>query len=325
MIKMLSKNIFIVFSSFVFFILLVGIACSESCTNVGEIKNTQFCNTLGNFEDQKATGQNCLNNYECKELSCSEGICQSKYSPFSQQTNLLDKIFNSLTGENQQCDPKDQSYHCEGTVAYLCGVDGLWEKKGEIPGQCGYYETGSNNGGGGDETTLIVHNNDYGGGGSGILIRIVSPQSRVYSEQDLSLEVYDDNNFSKFWKYSLNSGPEKVFSPPTYIHAELGENVLKIMAFQRENSTFRANKSVVFSVVEEPPTSWCGDGVCDIDESSFSCLEDCPSQSQQKNYLWLWIVLGVIVLLLILLAFYLISRKIRNRNLSVSGVDEKTL
>jgi len=230
----LSKK-FVLFFSFVIFLTSFVLACDV----VGEINNTDgtFCDVDLTWKNLGADGTECLNDYECSTNSCIDGICGEKYSVLVDKTTELSSLWELLSGEN--CDKNfDVSYKCEGTTAFLCGANNVWENKGQIEGVCGYTAGGNTGDGSGGGSS--------GGGGGGSFV----PRT-----------------------------PQEV----------------------RE-------------VLE--PESVCGDGVCDLSESSATCSEDCPAIEKPKSWqrIVAWIILIAVILGLIVLGIIFFVRRKKKDN-----------
>ena len=121
---------------------LISFALAQApCNSLGYINGSEYCDSDGFYHQLKAGGEVCDNNYECANYSCKEGFCQSKYVNMTlnltEQQSLLNEIWNFIWGI--KCNPINQSYHCEGDRAFLCGVNGVWEPEEGmlIPGECG--------------------------------------------------------------------------------------------------------------------------------------------------------------------------------------------
>lgn len=305
-------------------ILLVGffslIFISAQECNTGEVVGDEYCDEYGLFKILKQGGENCLNNYECVEGSCIEGLCQSKFPSFQERSDILQDVWYVFSGE--ECDPEyDTDYHCIGTIAYLCGENYVWEEKGEIPGVCG------------------VSTNGNGNGGYRINILIFSPRDDVtYSYREIPLQVVDTKNKARYWRYSLNDGEKVEFTPNTTISVGLGANSLEVYASRYSSFASEKMKSVDFSVVSSdsgscgdgicsnlensnicaedcaaPPVStesYCGDGVCDNDESSATCPGDCPAKPR-NDFTWLFWVLLILVIILIAVVGFLLYKRLK--------------
>jgi len=128
------KKFFLIF----LIIVLISFVVAQTCNELGYINGTHYCDVDGAYKLLKDNGIFCSNDYECFNQSCVDGLCQSKFVDVSldlEQVGLVDEIFNMIKGI--ECDPRNQTYHCEGTGAFLCGINAVWEPKGEIPGECG--------------------------------------------------------------------------------------------------------------------------------------------------------------------------------------------
>lgn len=122
-----------------FLVVLIGFVIAQTCNSPGYYNSSEYCDLDGQTEALKSDGDVCVNDYECRNQSCTDGLCQGKYDVVvvSNNTGLIQEIFNIVQGI--ECNPLNQTYHCEvnDTHAYLCGTNAVWEDKGEIPGQCG--------------------------------------------------------------------------------------------------------------------------------------------------------------------------------------------
>ena len=309
------RNIFLFLA--VSFILLFSISfvVAETCETTGEVSNGKYCDVDGILQNLKANGISCLNDYECLDNSCVEGICQSKYATILENQNALQEILNMLNGI--ECTPGETS--CDGKIYLMCGAKGVWESKGNVDGKCGY-----SSGGGG------------GGGGSSISIIISSPKNITYSANQILLQVKDSNNNANYWKYSLNGGTKTSFKSGDYITAKQGSNYLTFFASKTATSS-ETSKTIVFSVAVSSAAPFCGDrvcdsdedcadcskdcgkcdepiylgecgdGTCDADESSYTCPEDCEAKTPTSY----WVIVIVIILLIIGIIIFLLRHKLK--------------
>ncbi len=123
-------------------LLLISLIAAQSCFETGVINGTHYCDNVLEYKPLKSNGDVCANNFECQNQSCIDGLCQGRYANVSLnltlRTGLIGEILDMIQGI--ECNPLDQTYHCEGNEAFLCGTNGVWESKGEIPGECGVYD-----------------------------------------------------------------------------------------------------------------------------------------------------------------------------------------
>lgn len=303
------------FGSLIVLFLIVFIS-SQECDNQGQIIGDEYCSSTGLLEPLKQGGETCLNNYECAEGSCVESICQSKFPSFQERSDVLQNIWFFFSGE--ECDPQyDMDYHCIGQVAYLCGENYVWEEKGEIPGLCGVTTSSS--------------------GSKRIDIIIFSPKNITYNYAQIPLKVIDKNKKANYWRYSLNNGQKSEFTPNTTINAAIGFNKLEVYASKYSSFSPEEESAVSFSVNILTGTSFCGDGICDINEDSYTCTQDCgepqviiehycgdgvcdldessvtcpgdcPAKAR-KDFTWLFFVLLALVIALILIIGFLLIRR----------------
>jgi len=105
----------------------------ENCDYVGEVENIdsffKYCDSSGDWIVVLAEGEVCLNDYECSEKSCIDGICQDKYSPLAKR-GWIEEIRCFLP--NYCC-----ADECQGTSFLEC-FEGDLTNKGQINGKCGY-------------------------------------------------------------------------------------------------------------------------------------------------------------------------------------------
>lgn len=126
---------------------LISLVFAQSCLETGILNGTHYCDVDMEFKVLKSDGEACANSFECQNQSCIDGLCQGKYTNISLnltlRTGLIGEILDLIQGI--ECNPLNQTYHCVGTEAFLCGANGVWESKGEIPGECGIadYECGN--------------------------------------------------------------------------------------------------------------------------------------------------------------------------------------
>ncbi len=122
-----------------FFLFLISFAIAQNCFDIGQISGTNYCDIDGEYKALKSNGEACANGFECFNQSCIDGLCQSKFVNISLnltlRTGLIGEILDMIQGI--ECDPRNQTYYCEGTEAFLCGINAVWEPKGEVPGECG--------------------------------------------------------------------------------------------------------------------------------------------------------------------------------------------
>ncbi|MBI2628740.1 hypothetical protein HYW74_01505 [Candidatus Pacearchaeota archaeon] len=71
------------------------------CIDEGDVfNNSQYC-LNGTLLNQRQRGSNCLNDYECLNSLCVEGVCKLRYTSLNQ--TLLQQILNLLTGGASGC------------------------------------------------------------------------------------------------------------------------------------------------------------------------------------------------------------------------------
>ncbi|MBS3094830.1 hypothetical protein J4474_04140 [Candidatus Pacearchaeota archaeon] len=171
------KKLFFLFAFFL--VLLINFVLAENCSIVGEVNGTKYCAEDGKYYLLRIDGADCLNDYECEVGSCSEGVCGDQYSQLVDQGTEIKHLWELLSGEN--CDNiYDKEYMCEGTTAFLCGANNVWENKGNIEGVCGYTSGGGTNHGSNSDGSSNV-----GGGGSGF-----APRTPQQVHEDLEPESY---------------------------------------------------------------------------------------------------------------------------------------
>jgi len=250
--------------TFLLIIISANFIFAQSCSNVGLTNGTHYCDTDGQYKILKNNGGVCSNDYECFNQSCVDGLCQLKYVNVSlnlSQQSLIDEIWNMIQGI--ECDPQNQSYHCEGTEAFLCGANAVWESKGHIEGVCGYSEPSASS--------------PSKGSSKRIKIILYSPLDNVtYDNVILSLNVTDSRRVARFWKYSLNQGRKVGFTPNTTLFAQQGKNNLTVYA-QKFLGGSEETKTISFNVVLPLPIGqgYCGDNICQNNESCENCVFDC--------------------------------------------------
>jgi len=327
---------------FLSLILLPGVCAVDEgdlCYVVGDVQDGKYCGNDGIWHVLIKEGETCLNNYECESSECSDGTCGSKFEPIIEQGNLIDTIWNFISGK--ECAPGEDD--CDGEeLIRTCGVTGLWENSGGtlpdyVEGHCGYTAPGPD------------PPDPPGPGSSSIKIIIFSPGNITYDRTSIQLRVKDPYYIAQYWRYSLNSGSKIEFDPddnPT-ITARKGGNVIDVYASKHSSFSSEKKKSVSFAVIDAQAESFCGDGICNLDEdyescpadcekisidpycgdgicnggeSSFTCEEDCEPE---PNYLWLWILLGVLLILIILIIVIVIILKKRKNKQGFSGTNLK--
>jgi hypothetical protein len=84
----------IVFSSFNF---TGNVAQGETCDEAGMISEGFYCSATGVYEPLVVDEGSCLNEYECANGSCVEGICQSKYGGIVDTGDALDESDSFVT------------------------------------------------------------------------------------------------------------------------------------------------------------------------------------------------------------------------------------
>mgnify|MGYP001603245472 FL=1 len=260
MIKMKLKHFLLVFFSMVFLFYGIGNAYAQECDNAGEVIGSDYCDAYGELKPLKNSDEGCLNSYECGVGECIEGICQAgRFSSIDGGETFLGDIWEFFSGE--QCNPNfDIDYFCQGTVAFLCGENHVWEEKGQIQGVCGFSVPSSDSGGSGSPRPKIV---------------IYSPKNVVYSSTRIFLEVIDIKKIAKYWGYSLNQGPRITFKPNITIIAREGSNYLEIYASRFSTFSSYSREGVSFNVLLSSSANICGDGVCQVSESCGNCERDC--------------------------------------------------
>ncbi|RLG12484.1 hypothetical protein DRN73_02410 [Candidatus Pacearchaeota archaeon] len=246
--------LFIIFSNFIF---------AQTCNNVGFVNGTHYCDIDGTYKILKQNGDNCSNNFECFNQSCIDELCQLKYVNVSlnlSNQGLIDEIWNVIQGI--ECNPQNQSYHCEGTEAFLCGANAVWESKGHIDGVCGYSEPSPSHGGGSSKRINII---------------LYSPLDNItYDNVQLDLNVSDSKKVAKFWYFSLNQGRKVTFVPNTTLFVQQGKNNLTVYA-KKFLGDREVTKKISFNVVLPSPVGkgYCGDNICQNNESCENCIADC--------------------------------------------------
>ncbi|MBU0894551.1 MAG: hypothetical protein KKF48_02855 [Nanoarchaeota archaeon] len=216
---------------------------------------------------------------------------------------------------------------CEGRISFVCEGFNVWENKGEVIGKCGVT---SNHGNGGTPSVSRIN------------IIISSPRNITYAyDYEILLQVKDEKNNAKYWKYSLNNGAQVGFIPGTdYAYPVLGANVLQIYASESASFSTTKSKIVNFNVIQSTSNyycgdgvcnmgedclncqndcglcsitlgSYCGDGICDSDENFDNCSEDCEQGEEPKNLKWLLVVLIALFLVAISVVVVLIVRRAR--------------
>jgi len=323
---------------FLGFFLILLFSCFVSCQNIGKVNDTHYYDVDGEYKLLKKDFESCLNSFECINDSCIDGICQSKFTGLEiglgEGSDLLNQLLALL---GKECDPLDQSYHCEGTEAFLCGVNGQWESKGNVEGECGYSSGGSGGSSGGGSG---------GSSGSSMDIVLVSPLNGVtYSHPLIELKVFDSKKRARYWEYSLNNKSKIGFTPNTTIVASEGKNVLTVYARKYSSSSSgEVIKRVNFNVVLSSLSGYCGDGICqdsescetcsddcglcpikanvycgddicDVDESSSTCPEDCDKNSRIGYFIFLMIIIFLVAGILALIG-YLLYKKFYNKKMN---------
>lgn len=324
------------FFSLIFLLILVlSFISADDCVALGDLNDTHYCDSSLVAHELLADGESCLNDYECVNYICTSGICEDKFDVLFEEDNsinMLSELLNLV--RSVQCDPAvDTGYHCEGTVAYLCGENNVWEEKGEVVGVCGFAD-GSGSSSGGSSNSIHVF--------------IFSPRNVLYSTKVIPLNVIDAKDNARYWKYSLNGGEKQIFTPNTTITADEGQNVLKVWGSRTSSST-GSLKSIVFTVQTRSNIETvcgngycdydeycftceadcgicpielgsCGDGVCNEDESSFTCSEDCFAEDRGT---YLWIVLVVFLSLAIVGIIIMIILSVHKKQISPVEGDSK--
>ncbi len=266
----------------------VSLASAEPCSDVGfvDYDNNQYCDSDLQYKPLKINEAVCLNDYECTNQSCIDGLCQSKYVDLYNQS-LMDKIVCEFIGE-RCCDPVDQNYICVGREAFLCGNLGILESKGEIAGQCGVSSGGGNNGG--------------GGGGRCNPSWSCSSWTRIVNGTWCGERTCSDsrNCGTNLGKPATQLNCPSVLNENSYC----GDNVCDI------------DETSYSCALDCGTISICGNNVCDDDESSSSCPADCKPV-REKSYFWIFVLLIILLLLAIGIVLFLIFRRIyENKEIS---------
>jgi len=102
------------------------------------------------------------------------------------------------------------------------------------------------------------------------VITIHSPESnKVYDTLKVDLDVSAEGII--VWMYSLNTADPITFKPNITITAQEGNNSIDVIGI---NNVYQSGtKTVSFSV--ELPQPYCGDGICNVNETCSTCPEDC--------------------------------------------------
>ncbi|MEK6875749.1 MAG: hypothetical protein AABX30_03625 [Nanoarchaeota archaeon] len=287
----------------------------DACIEEGVLEGNFYCSIDGIWKVLIAEGrEGCLNDYECANGECSDGICQSRFAPIKNQTSLLQNIWLLIQGK---CIPESEK--CEGQLHFTCGTLGAWEPSGGVlvDGKCG-YSSGGDGGDGGD-----------GSSGSIDLI-IYSPGNITYNTKSIRLEVEDKNDKAQYFNYILNNGAKTSFISPITIGANEGGNTLEVLAKKTTNG-IETKKSVSFAVVLSNPIVYCGDLNCDFGEDSDNCLSDCEQPSicndngecdyslgensnncpgdcepVQGGYGWIfWVLIAILIIAILVVLFFI--------------------
>jgi hypothetical protein len=270
------------------------VLAQEICDEVGVVNSSsgEYCSVEGVWENLIVEGGDCLNNYECFNEECSEGICGSKYAPLIDRLTTLQEIQNFILGI--ECDPNDQSYSCDGRNASLCGANGVWEDKGEVPGECGVPadedEEDPDNGNGGNVRCIPLWN--------------CTSWSRNTCGVRSCIDIHDcGTNYRK---------PLQVKSCPS--NSRCGDGTCDAgYEFCGINNV--APNCISDCGVCPINLDSCGNGKCDASESSATCPEDCPAEPRSKVGLVIFILVVMILLVLIGLVVYFLVRTIRENNM----------
>lgn len=248
------------------FLFLISLVAAQDCLETGVLNGTHYCDTDMEYKLLKSNGEACVNYFECFNQSCIDELCQTRYANVSfnltERAGLIGDILNLIQGV--ECNPANQTYHCVGKEAFLCGANFVWESKGEIEGVCGVGEESHSSGGG-------------GGSGSIPFIIFYSPLNGVsYPFSQIPLQVADSKKKFNFWEYSLNNDSRVAFIPNTTISlSKPGNNSLVVFARISNHSTYEIKRAVTFSFSAPGSTSYCGDGACQANESCETCDLDC--------------------------------------------------
>ena len=113
----------------------VSFVVAEDCSNVGEVNyaSGEYCDVNLNWTDLKADFSVCVNDFECGNESCIDGVCQQRYGGFNETRFWLEAVWMKIRG--WEC--FDNETKCEGTLYSICGINRVWENKGNSV-ICGY-------------------------------------------------------------------------------------------------------------------------------------------------------------------------------------------
>ncbi len=269
---------------------------------------------------------NYLNGEEC--LPGEESCDSTNYLVCGIDGKFEDKgPINGKCGFVSLCTPGEEGCSgTEGTVYMYCNADGVWENQGMIPGECNYNPpiTCSANSCIGT-TFLECVNGVYvnrgnvdgqcgyqsgggGGGGGGGRSRTcrVSWNCTEWSDtqNNCGSRICRDMNECR---RSETKPAERVTCPG--VTPFCGDGVC--------NTLVESTITCGVDCPAPPVRTECGNGVCESDESSNTCSEDCVAEKPKSRW-WIFWLIVFILLILIIVIILAIKKLIKKKNEEVN-------
>ena len=306
----------------------------KSCSNIGQVDyqrgvNGEYCDADGTWKSLKANGLSCGNDFECDIGTCVDGVCGGRYEGFSERGNLIQQIWNFLSGT--ECEPGEDDCREDHLLIRTCGSTGLWEDKNSfVIGRCGYTITPNLC------SADSCNGNIFLECVSGVLINRGNVDGKCnYTTpiQPCTANSCDGENFLECVSGSLvsrgnvngqcgyNSGgggggggggsctpiwrcgnwSNLIQSCGTRTCTDRNNcNKPQTKPIESKqcpgvasfcgDGACDANENENTCLVDCPKVSECGNGVCGADESSLSCSLDCPAEKPQSKWWIFWII-----------------------------------
>jgi hypothetical protein len=269
----------------------------SSCSVIGQESAgaSLICNTTGAWDDLKENGEQCLNDFECKQKSCQEFRCQDKEIGVPGSIDDIDLRGGFLC---QQLDifcpppPPCEDGDCPppgGRIEII--IDSprpiVYDKKViplRVRDKNNNARTWRYSLNGGDEKIFV-------------------PPSTITAKEGVNTLTVIALK-SKFAREKYTASVAFTVNTKTVVEPYCGDNICS-------ESRGETEATCPQDCIPPPPLDPCGDNFCDaeIDEDYNTCPEDC--EKPKLNPLFIWFIIGLIVLALIILILiiFLIRKK----------------
>lgn len=301
-----------------------GACIKDECDFIGTVNynygtNGEFCDADGTWKTLKANEQSCLNDYECDIGTCSEGICGGRYEVIAERGNLIQQIWNFLSGT--ECIPGEDDCRADDFLIRTCGATGLWEEKNAfVIGRCGYNPSG-------DECTInSCSGNVFLECVEGVLVN----RGNVNGECGYNSGGSGPSGCTPRWVCTLwsNLGSggagcgTRTCTDRNYCNKPqtkpIESRTCPGVASFCGDGVCDSNENEITCLADCPKALFCGDGTCSSDESSLTCSEDCKPE-KPKNKWWIFWFIAILFLAAIAGVGYAIYRKATKEEKSINA------